>query len=180
MHTGYREKVKFKSNGHIVSQAFRISLIHRPELIFFAALFWELDVVTKAPMLTLLLFKDCFDCSNWYKRAVKRKLAVKSPSRKCPSAKELQSYNSFSQRRQQFYYSLKCSAMAFRRVWKSHLRSRSGEWAAWPWAHCGLSLSISTTLSLNNSQTSSLPLEANGFLWRRNQHRNTSANNLSL
>lgn len=79
--------------------------------------------------------------------------------------------------RQQFYYSLKCSAMAFMGVWKSHLRSRSEEWAAWPWAHCVLSLSISTTLSLNNGQTSSLPPEANGFSWRRNQHRNTSTGN---
>lgn len=126
------------------------------------------------------LFKASFEFSYRHLWGVKGKLDAKSPSKKHPGAEKLQSWNSFSGGRQQFYYSLKCSALAFLRVWRSRLRRGSEKWAAWPWAHCVLSLSISTTLSLNNGQTSSLPPEANGFSWRRNQHRNTSTGNPPL
>lgn len=54
------------------------------------------------------------------------KVAVKSPSKRCPLATALPCWNGFSGRRQRFYYSLKCSPMAFGRVWKSHFSMRSG------------------------------------------------------
>lgn len=56
----------------------------------------------------------------------KKKVTVKSPSKTCPLATVLLGWNGFSGRRQRFYYSLKCSPMAFGCVWKSHFSTRSG------------------------------------------------------
>lgn len=61
------------------------------QFVFTTASFSKLDVATKAATLALPLFKRAFDFSYRHLQGVKGKLAVKSPSKKCPGATELQS-----------------------------------------------------------------------------------------